>query len=88
MIFFNGLQKAFVYTLVMLLNRDISLQLLNKLKQHITSLSCENIFIAGDFKAVTNATKISNNNLFNIDAANVKQNKFLIRKIVQSWMNG
>ena len=46
---------------------------LNKLKQDITSLNCKNILIAGDFNTVTNTTKISNNNLFNIDAANVKQ---------------
>ena len=43
------------------------------MKQDITSLNCENILIAGDFNAVTNATKISINNLFNIDAGNVKQ---------------
>ena len=37
------------------------------------SLNCENILIAGDFNAVTNPTKIVTNNLFNIDAMNVKQ---------------
>ena len=46
---------------------------LNKLKQDITSLNCENILIAGDFNAVTNPTKISDNNLFNINGVNVKQ---------------
>ena len=43
------------------------------MNQDITSLNCENILIAGDFNAVINPTKISNNNLFNIDAVNVKQ---------------
>ena len=46
---------------------------LNKLKQDITSLNCKNILIAGDFNAVTNSTKISDNNLFNIHVVNVKQ---------------
>ena len=46
---------------------------LNRLKQDITSLNCENVLIAGDFNAVTNPTKISDNILFNIDAVNVKQ---------------
>ena len=31
----------------------------------LNKLNCENILIAGDFNAVTNPTKISNNNLFN-----------------------
>ena len=46
---------------------------LNRLKQDITSLNCENVLIAGDFNAVTNPTKISDNNLLNMDAVNVKQ---------------
>ena len=37
------------------------------------SLECENILIVGDFNDVTNPTKISNNNLFNINVVNVKQ---------------
>ena len=59
---------------------------LNKWKQDITSLNCENILIACDFNAVTNPTKISINNLFNIDAVN--ENKFQIRKIAPYWMSG
>ena len=43
------------------------------LRQDITSLNCENILIAGDFNAITNPNKISMDNLFNIDAVNVKQ---------------
>ena len=46
---------------------------LNRLKQDITSLNCENVFIAGDFNAVTSPTKISDINLVNIDAVNVNQ---------------
>ena len=46
---------------------------LNTLRQDITSLNCENILIAGDFNAITNPNKISIDNLFNIDAVNVKQ---------------